>query len=102
MLTKQRRDGPGKTEGGRRWARNNEEFPSKLRSSIRLKRNSRPPRGKEGPLKLRGLLAESWNFPVQSCVDEGPGDGGVAPRDFSKDSGPPPLTAWLCVTGFCP
>lgn len=80
MLTKQRRDGAGKREGGWRWARNNEEFPSKLRSSIRLKGNSRPPRGKEGPLKTRGLPSESWTTPVQSCVDEGPGDGGVAPE----------------------
>lgn len=83
MLTKQRRDGPGKREGGRRWARNNEEFPSRLRSSIRLKGNSRPPRGKEGPLKTRGLPSESWTTPVQSCVDEGPGAGRVAPRETS-------------------
>ena len=60
MLTRQRRDGPGKREGVRRWARNNKEFPSKLRSSIRQKGNSRPPRGKEGPLKMRGLVL-SWN-----------------------------------------
>ena len=60
MLTRQRRDGPGKREGVRRWARNNKEFPSKLRSSIRQKGNSRPPRGTEGPLKMRGLVL-SWN-----------------------------------------
>lgn len=58
-LTKQRRDGAGKTEGGRRCARKKEEFPSKLRCSIRLKGNSRP-RGKEGPLKMGGLVLV-WN-----------------------------------------
>lgn len=38
-----------------------------------------------GPTKdgRPGSRVECWNIPVQSCVDEGPVDGGVAPRETS-------------------